>query len=252
MYMLFNVERYEDKIRIVKQSDTELFNISLYIDQFYLGSISYLNDMSLNLPYNYADTLIIKADILSNGYLYSLTEQHPIRLRNHHETAEISYKPGDILVACDNVNGLPYGYMGHSVIAVDSTHGIEAIPIHPIIRKVSITSFKNDHPKHVVIRPNSSDVGKKAAEYAKKYLDDYNKEGTKKPKFKFTLSEPLDENEFIYCSKLVWMAYYFGAGIEFKNDHLWFAPEDLYTKSLDHPDFEIVESHPDFAFKVDL
>ncbi|MBD8068525.1 hypothetical protein [Bacillus sp. PS06] len=83
MYMLFNVERFEDGIRIIKQSAAELCNISLYIDHYYVGSMASLNDLTLKLPFSYANSIYIKADVLSNGYIYSLTEKHPITHSNN-------------------------------------------------------------------------------------------------------------------------------------------------------------------------
>ncbi|WP_078547583.1 C40 family peptidase [Litchfieldia alkalitelluris] len=254
MYMLFDVNRVGNNLKVIKKTSDQLYNVSFYIDHYYLGNLSYLEGLTLKLPYYKARNLYIKADVLSNGYFYSMSEQHDIlQIKNLREQdlLDVDYMAGDILVACDNVSGLPFGYMGHAAIVVDSKHIVEALPSRPIVRKTPISSFTENHPNHAVIRPRSSELGEKASEYALDYLEQF-QNGEKTPEFNFTLKESLTEGEFIYCSKFVWMSYFHGAGYEIPNDHLWFAPEDLYTKTKENDNFEVVAIHPEFEFKVDL
>ncbi len=158
------------------------------------------------------------------------------------------------MVACDNVNDLPTGYMGHSAIVVDSTHIIEALPGIPSIRKSKITEFLKDHPRHVQYRPNDKKVGKNAAQWARKYRQQHRKnlkQGVQKPVFTFFSMSPLDDSKkAIYCSKLVWLSYFYGAKHRFPNDFLWFSPEDLATRLSKDSAFKLVHKHPEFRFKL--
>jgi hypothetical protein len=81
-----------------------------------------------------------------------------------------------------------------------------------------------------------------------------NKEsGIGEPIFYFSLQTPLtDEWKYIYCSKLVWLSYHYGANYTFINDHLWFAPEDLYTQLSNSPDFDLIYKHPNYQFLIDM
>lgn len=169
---------------------------------------------------------------------------------------EIGYRAGDILIGSDNLYGLLNGYTGHSAIVVDDKMIIEAVMTEPIVRMFPIEDFIADHPIYAHYRPISKDVGERAAFYALSYLkkfEENKKAGIDKPVFNFTINTPLhDEWTYIYCSKLVWLSYYFGAKYEFSNDHLWFAPDDIFTNIKDNPDFELIYIHPDFKFHIDL
>ncbi|QOR68842.1 hypothetical protein IM538_06680 [Cytobacillus suaedae] len=168
---------------------------------------------------------------------------------------ETNYRAGDILVACDNLSGLPFGYMGHSALLVDDSNIVEAVVTNPIIRKVPVESFFEDHKLYAHFRPKNKEMGEKAAKYALNYLETFNEnkeKGIAKPIFLFSIKSPLkDEWTYIYCSKLIWLSYYYGADYKFPNDHLWFAPEDLYTNLKDNPDFEVMYIHPEFVFYID-
>jgi hypothetical protein len=163
------------------------------------------------------------------------------------------FLPGDILVASDNVNGLPPGYMGHSAIIVDENHIIESIS-EPAIRKKPINGFLTNHPRHAHYRPVDSQIGKKAKEYAEQYLRKYLEnlqKGKHQPKFAFKPEDPLDDPwSTIYCSKLIWLSYAKGAKIELENDFYLFSPEDLATTLSKDKRFELVYKHPDFGFNL--
>lgn len=169
---------------------------------------------------------------------------------------EIVYRAGDILVGCDNLYGLSKGYMGHSAIVVDDKFVVEAVMTNPIVRMFPIESFTTDHPIYVHYRPTSKEMGERAAFYALSYLkkfEENKKAGIDKPIFRFTINTPLhDEWTYIYCSKLLWLSYYYGSKYEFTNDHLWFAPEDIFSNLKDSSDFELIYIHPDFKFHIDL
>ncbi|WP_102347516.1 hypothetical protein [Bacillus sp. Marseille-P3661] len=239
----------------------DLQNIMLFVDNQYIGNIAFVKQIIINLThFPNASILTVHGTVSRNRNFYTISESYP--LKNHSHSRELSserpsYKAGDILIAADNVNGFPPGYMGHSAIVIDPENIIEVVSISPIVRKGTISSFTNYHPRHAQFRPKSAKMGEGAAEYAINYLNNFNhasqNPNEKVPIFNFSLSTALsDEWQYIYCSKLIWLSYYYGASYQFKNDHLWFAPEDLYTLLKDNPDFELVYIHPEFIFKIDL
>lgn len=165
------------------------------------------------------------------------------------------YQAGDILVACDNRNGLPPGYMGHSAIVVDPSNLVEAVMEYPNIRKDTIEQLIRQHPLHAWFRPVSEEMGQKAAACALDYVRQYRrlqKQGLHQPVFSFS-SAPLDDPwNTIYCSKLVWLCYHYGAGHTFSNDFDLFSPEDLFQNLKSSSDFQLQWIHPAFRFYVDL
>ncbi|MEW9053481.1 MAG: hypothetical protein AB2392_20140 [Neobacillus sp.] len=237
----------------IKNKRLSVNKLSVMIDHYYLGSLALSDTIVLNTRGYQPKTVSIQAEFFMNGQLYPINELHYVKALAVRET---EYKAGDLLIACDNVNGLPFGYMGHGAMAIDDKHAIESIPFDPIVRIIPIKSFTSDHPKHAHFRPVSEKMGQNATKYALDYLKVYEenkKKGIDKPSFYFTLSTPLtDEWTYIYCTKLIWLSYYYGAGYEFKNDHLWFSPEDVYSNCINNPDFELIYQHPNFKFIIDL
>ncbi|WP_153463801.1 hypothetical protein [Sediminibacillus terrae] len=162
---------------------------------------------------------------------------------------ERDFQPGDILVASDNLDEIKTGYVGHSALVVDQENVIESPGLHPAIRKAPIHQFLTKHPVHGHFRPKASEDGKAAAEYAEGYLNEFKEKGQQAPVFSFNLSSSLDDPwEYIYCSKLIWLSYYYGADYKLENDFLWFSPEDLYNNLKENGDFQTVYQHPDVKF----
>lgn len=165
------------------------------------------------------------------------------------------FQAGDILVGCSNVNGIPPGYMGHSAIVVDPYHIVEAVMTMPNIRKVPISIFQNDHAIYAHFRPKSAELGQNAALCALDYLQKYQanlQRGQRIPPFSFRTDIPLEDPwSCVYCSKLVWLCYHYGAQRTFYNDFWLFTPEDLYTNLSRHPEFDLLYMHPEFRFLVD-
>ncbi|MBE4909620.1 hypothetical protein IMZ08_16325 [Bacillus luteolus] len=255
MQQYFNVYRDERKIKIDKKDDqVNLMNISIFLDNQHMGHMSFIDSIIINSRNNFNHKLLIQADVMIDGYIKRIYETYDIGDLRFSER-ETYFRAGDILVACDNLNGLPYGYMGHSAMVVDESSIVEGVVTNPIIRKVPVENFFNNHKLFAHFRPKNKEMGEKAAKYALNYLETFNEnkeKGIAKPIFLFTLNTPLeDEWNYIYCSKLIWLSYYYGADYEFPNDHLWFAPEDLYTNLKDNPDFEVMYIHPDFVFYID-
>lgn len=164
------------------------------------------------------------------------------------------FKAGDILVASDNLNTKFTGYMGHSAIVVNEHEMVESPGGDISIVKAPNEKFIRHHPTYAHYRPLNSELGERAAQFALNYYDKYEQNklnGENKPIFSFKLSQSLDDPwEYVYCSKLVWLAYHHGAGYSFKNDFLLFSPEDLFTNLKDNEDFEELYRHEDVHFKL--
>lgn len=225
-----------------------IYYFQLFFDNVFVGSYYPIPQFELkNKGYKKISILCIMTNGTQHQTDFYCT-QEPSLIR--------TFQEGDILVACDNVNGLPPGYMGHSSIVVDQNSIIEAVGTYPQIRKHSIAHFLFEHPIHAHYRCKNPDLGKRASQFAENFLQKYNENlqnGIKSPVFSFKTTVPLDDPwHSIYCSKLVWLSYYYGAGLHFANDYFVFAPEDL-AKSLEKdPNFEVVYKHPQFGFKIDL
>lgn len=98
--------------------------------------------------------------------------------------------------------------------------------------------------------------GQKAAAYAqnffKTFVENVNT-GVPTPVFSLSLSHSLDDPwRSIYCSKFVWLCYYYGANYEFQRGYFWFAPEDLYEVLEEDPNFKQIYRHDNFHFYIDL
>lgn len=164
------------------------------------------------------------------------------------------YQPGDILTACDNEMLIPSGYLGHSAIVVNEHYLVEAVTSIPYIRLVPIPNFTSVHPKHALFRPKDVSMGIKAAQWAISYyrFSEYNRmQGFLLPVFSFTSKVPLsDMFRSVYCSKLVWLSYFYGCGYSFYNDFFLFTPEDLFTVLSRDPTFILLYKHPEFLFHI--
>jgi hypothetical protein len=131
---------------------------------------------------------------------------------------------------------------------------IEAVITYPYIRLNSIDQFLNAHKKYALYRPRHEDMGRRAASYALQYyrISEMNRmHGILVPPFSFSPNIPLgDPWTSVYCSKLVWLSYYFGSHYAFYNDFFLFTPEDLDTDLQKDPNFMLLYKHPEFMFLV--
>jgi hypothetical protein len=84
--------------------------ISIFIDQYYIGSMSLTDTIVINTDGYKPKTVQIQSEVRLNGKLFKVNEIHSVRKTAFREP---QYKPGDILVGCDNVSWMPYGYMGN-------------------------------------------------------------------------------------------------------------------------------------------
>ena len=254
----FQIKREGNQLHITKKTNIAIVHVIIMANHHVLGQFPSIEQIEVELPSPYPQFVFIQGFFNENNRLTPFFEIHLLKTSDadEHKKPDVDYQAGDILVACDNANGLPYGYMGHAAIVVDDKHLIEAVPSSPIVRKMPITNFLNNHPKHAQYRPKSVDIAKGATEYVINYLNEFQKrkeKGEGEPKFFFTLLTPLeDEWTFIYCSKLIWLAYFHGAKYEFHHDWLWFSPEDLYSNLNDNDDFTQIYKHPNYEFKIDI
>lgn len=127
--------------------------------------------------------------------------------------------PGDLLFS-------PLGerdsfYIGHVGIVTEDGHVIHSIPKG--LKKDDVDRYFNKFKRLTLYRPKNEEAGRNAAAYANRIYE----ANAQAPYRFFTTLEDTDGEQ--YCTKLVWQAYYFGAGINLKNYAL--------TKKAIHPEF---------------
>src|SRR5699024_8160455 len=112
------------------------------------------------------------------------------------------------------------------------------------IARGPIEKFLNDYPVHAHFRPHAATLGHKAAEFAIHYHQQYDwnrKIGGENPIYSILPPQKLEDPwQKIYCSKLIWLCYHYGADYTFANDYLWFSPEDLYRNLESNLDFQLM------------
>jgi len=226
---------------------------------FFKGNTFYLSKIGLTFGQH---SLSIVAHYPENGVLVPLMEQHSFvvpqlsMLLSSGDERVIArdFRPGDILVASNNVDEKMTGYMGHSAIIISPDRLIECPGGHPAIEQDTIQQFLEYHPHHAHYRPRSAEMGQRAAAFAVNYLLQYRenlKNGIEQPIFSFNLTVPLEDPwTAVYCSKLIWLSYFYGANYKFLNDFLWFSPEDLDENLKDNEHFELIYKHPQFGFLI--
>ncbi len=227
----------------------------LYVDNHFVGSVHGANEMKLKKGY-FSNGKHVLTIIEQEGQL--IVGQHhftfTVKQKGIRNVRDRTFQAGDILVASDNVLQEMTGYMGHAALAISEDELIESPGGFPAIKQDSIQQFLEKHPEHAQFRPKNKEMGEKAAQNAIDYLQEYKENlnnGEQKPVFNFALSNLSDPWQYVYCSKLIWLSYYHGAGYEFENDHLWFSPEDLYTILSEDENFKTVYEQENVSFKVD-
>lgn len=245
-----------------------------YFDVWLFKDLIFIRPRLYHLPFKiYVNHICITSGIFNEGLTFRVDNPAPdtvitIEYLMHHRVKidrysfrvfyaarNGNYEPGDILVSSDNVKSWMTGYIGHSAIVINEKELIEsAAGEHSAVLRDSIHQFVEKHPIHAHFRPKNKALGKKAADYAVGYHQQYMenlKNGINKPVYSFKLSESLEDPwEKTYCSKLVWLAYHYGAGYTFENDYLWFSPEDLYHNLIKNKDFQLIYQHEDVSFYI--
>jgi hypothetical protein len=261
----FSVEQTASGVKINKISNFPFYSYALFVDHWHVGTFFNAPPFYLDLkpfsPGKHLLTLIAYHAVAERPFC--IVGKFPFYVQGAgavgNESTTLAeernreFRSGDILVASDNVNELMTGYMGHTAIVIDQNSLIESPGGYPAIRQDNIQQFLRLHPNHAQFRPKSAEMGEKAAQYASSYLNKYRENlasGIESPIFSISFG-PLDDPwTDIYCSKLIWLSYYYGADYKFKNDYLWFSPEDLYTQLSEDRHFEEIYKHPDFEFKL--
>lgn len=128
-------------------------------------------------------------------------------------------QPGDLLFS-------PIGekdsfYIGHVGIVTEDMNVIHSIPKG--LKKDEVDHFFRKFKRLSLYRSKNEEAGAKAAAFAYRLYES----NTKAPYRFFTKLKETDGEQ--YCTKLVWQAYYYGAGINLKN-------YPLYARAI-HPEF---------------
>jgi hypothetical protein len=259
----FTVYETSQRLIIRVLSHLPFRDVSLYVDDQYAGTFPHQREFNIDKAKIHLGTHVLyvvasydwggKEHQVQEGYIFQVSYK---RGNTEWRQPSSDFRAGDILVACDNANGLPPGYMGHSALVVDEQDLIESVMVNPSIRKASVDQFLKAHPMHAHFRPKIKEVGQKATEYAENYLLKYNEnleQGINSPQFSFLPSQDLkDEWGTIFCSKLVWLAYYYGADYRFEVNGMWFSPQNLYADLIEDENFELLYIHPEFSYKIEL
>lgn len=166
-------------------------------------------------------------------------EQLAIPVREH---KKIKFRPGDVFISSDNQLQWMSGIIGHAGIVINDTYLIESRGGRPAIVKDVISRFELRHTDYAVFRPKNQAIGEAAAKYAEEYHKQYQKnimEEIFEPEYSINPTQDLlDPWTFIYCSKLVWLAFYYGATYEIKHGQFWISPRNLYVELSESSDFE--------------
>ncbi|SIS58108.1 YiiX/YebB-like N1pC/P60 family cysteine hydrolase [Salimicrobium flavidum] len=128
-------------------------------------------------------------------------------------------KPGDLLFS-------PLGqkdsfYIGHVGIVTEDMSVIHSIPKG--LKKDDVDHFFGKFKRLSLYRSKSEEAGTRSAAFALHLYES----NTKAPYRFFTKLKETDGEQ--YCTKLVWQAYYYGAGINLKKF-------PLYARAI-HPEF---------------
>ncbi|MBP1935077.1 hypothetical protein [Ammoniphilus resinae] len=251
-------------VEIRNRSRFPFHSYTFFIDNqqvatFFQGNTFYLSKIGLPPGQH---LLSIVAHYQADGMQVPLAEQHFIVVpqlssllsQGDERVYARDFRAGDILVASNNVDEKMTGYMGHSAIVVSPDQLIECPGGHPAMEQDTIQQFLEYHPHHAHYRPRLAEMGQRAAAFALNYLSQYRrnlKNGIEQPIFSFSLNVPLEDPwTAIYCSKLIWLSYFYGANYKFINDFLWFSPEDLHHNLKDNEHFELLYQHPEFGFLI--
>lgn len=119
------------------------------------------------------------------------------------------YTPGDILITKST---LANGLTGHAgIVHPDGKNVIHIAGPGEKPNIISISSWLREYPSTKVIRYKYKVKSTKAANWARDY---YINGAGKNTNYRITFN-PKDRS-YVYCSELVWQAYYYGADVTFK------------------------------------
>ncbi|MFG6115896.1 YiiX/YebB-like N1pC/P60 family cysteine hydrolase [Halobacillus sp. MO56] len=130
----------------------------------------------------------------------------------HHDPAmypgtNLTISPGDLLFS--PIGQSESKYVGHVGIVNLHKEVIHSIPSG--LMKDSISRYFQKFRSISIYTPNEPEVGVKAADYLEELYRKY-------PTAAYRIMTPLGSKDHEqYCSKIVWQAYYYGAGVNLKN-----------------------------------
>ncbi|MFA9556950.1 hypothetical protein ACERII_06590 [Evansella sp. AB-rgal1] len=259
-YTMFHVF-YNQQIFIQPSTTVPFMFIHVYIDEQLVRTYKHNQDISIpihNIPSG-THTLSVSGEyvLYNQPYKANATYQFTINQRRETEKRQNSdYQAGDILVASDNKFGIPNGYMGHAVLIIDEDFMLESNNITKYsMKKIRIKSFFDEHQWYAHYRPIDPTIGKDAVRWGLDYCNKYEdslKKGNNRPKFSFIPSDLKSLWDRIYCSKLIWSCYYYGAEYEFANSGLWFTPQNLDEELRSDENFNLIYKHPRHSFKIKI
>lgn len=169
-------------------------------------------------------------------------------INSNNAKAAINNKPGDLIITKDTAPGSSgKGFVGHVGIYIDSKKILNASgrSNEPYPSILTEKQWHNRFKYSKVVRPKSTELGKKAAKMAKKYF--LNK------KIKYKISPNPKNIKYTYCSELVWYSYY-KAGKPFQvlivtpHNEQWANPslikpyDYLSSYYLSHNGFKIIDN----------
>lgn len=257
---MYNCYYAKDQLLIIKDIATPPCLTTIWIDQQLIVYRQSLEQWTIGRrDYDPGrHTIYMKVELLDRSAepLWQRIDFYGLGPRLLQRDIPRDFRCGDVLVACDNTFLIPHGYMGHVAIVVDKHSLVEAVADGFCIHHDSIQQFLDQHPNHTHYRPKDVKIGTSAGKWALDYFNKYKenvRRGIFQPIFSFHDTTPLDDPwHIIYCSKLVWLSYHYGANISFENDFGLFAPEDLERCLSGDDRFERLYKHPLYEFKIDL
>lgn len=209
----FKIYEHNEKIIIHVASHSFFSRIILYLDDLHVKTTPSKQEIIIDkkkIPKG-THLLHVIGEYHHQGLPYTIQESFSITItkkKYKKEYREQTFKPGDILVASDNVIGVPNGYIGHAALVIDEHSILESTNIHESISINPIDKFIRNHDWYAHYRPKDAVMGEKAVRWGLVYYEKYKEnvaEGLNQPKFSFMPSFNMKEIwNTIYCSKLVW------------------------------------------------
>ncbi|MGG1572450.1 hypothetical protein [Fictibacillus sp. NRS-1165] len=122
------------------------------------------------------------------------------------------YKAGDILIT-KSYNS--YKLVGHAGIVLPDGKNVlfTSMSYNKKPYVWSISKWLDHYDTTKVVRHNKASVANKAAQNA---YDNYWKKGAKYKNSTYKVSTDPTNRKYLYCSEIVWQAYYYGTGVDYQ------------------------------------
>jgi uncharacterized protein YycO len=157
-----------------------------------------------NLYFIFALILFLSLSSIASGSSSSVPPPDPSSA--YYPGTTTSIISGDILVTKDYT--LTPQWPGHAAIVVDYQNIVQIVGPNTPLVKISIQAWFASFPNTKVVRINSASVALASANWASTYYNNYH----------LTVgydvfSDLFAYQNYTYCSKVVWDAYFFGGGV---------------------------------------